>query len=64
MANFIVNLNPSKTQGQAALYAEEFVRWAPEVMKPAGYMLRLHEEAMGLAAYTKLGRFVEKIVIV
>ena len=55
--------DPRESPAHAALYAEEFVRWAPNVIGAASHMRRVHEEAIGLAAYTYFERLVEKVVI-
>lgn len=49
--------DPRESPAHAALYAEEFIRWA------AGHMRCVHEEAIGLAAYASFKRILEKIVI-
>ena len=55
--------DPRESPAHAALYVEEFVRWAPNVPGAASHMRRAHEEAVGLAAYTYFARLLEKVVI-
>ena len=63
MANLMNSLNPRLSLAHAALYCEEYVRWAPLVQKPEFVYRRMHEESVGRAAFDWFGRSVIKAII-
>ena len=61
MANLMLNLNPRLPIAQMALYCEEYVGWSLHIRKPEFTYRRVHEESVGLAAYTWFRGYITSV---